>query len=631
MAEERITVAYVQAPDKAPLMPCHSYGRVKRWLKLGRARIVSTHPFTVRLNYEPETRITQRVLLGPDPGRYNVGLTAILEDGGVLYAANAETRNGEVKQNMRKRAQYRGLRRQYRREIRKRFARRNGNTFQMKFGPTGMGMRPHAILKKRKDYPLRDLVQDRYHNRTTDVFQFVWMRILPSYQKPAILHDITNTEARFSNRNREKGWLTPTANQLLQTMINLVRLVMKILPVTDVVIELNRFDIAGMDHPDWEGQDYCHGPLHGYEGRNRKEKLHAAVDGLQNGHCIFCRKKIEHYHHITPVSRGGRDVVANTAGLCAGHHDQVHKNHAMFEELKKRKECLNKKNGLLSVINQVMPYLIEELEKIPGVQVHYTYGWETKEIRERFGLPKDHYIDAWCIAASALDPSKVQVPVFPERTLFHIMQFRRHDRACTLRLGNRKYLNGDGKTVAVNRKKATVAVPKADGTLGEKKQTNDSLAEYREKLVAQYLENIQNPTEADYMAALREAEKEISGLKVSKGHAVYNRMGRVLPGATFRVKETGELFVMQGQQHRGEYLLQAYSGVKTLKNRISRLKKQIRGLEKKGGGGTAPLKAEAEKLQKCLPEDKAVSIKNLELVKRNSGLVYIPSHIQYPA
>ena len=52
MAEERITVAYVQAPDKAPLMPCHSYGRVKRWLKLGRARIVSTHPFTVRLNYE---------------------------------------------------------------------------------------------------------------------------------------------------------------------------------------------------------------------------------------------------------------------------------------------------------------------------------------------------------------------------------------------------------------------------------------------------------------------------------------------------------------------------------------------------------------------------------------------------
>ena len=149
--------------------------------------------------------------------------------------------------------------------------------------------------------------------------------------------------------------------------------------------------------------------------------------------------------------------------------------------------------------------------------------------------------------------------------------------------------------------------------------------------MAQRLQGIQNPTKADRMAALKEAEKTVSGLKVSKGHVVYNRMNRVLPGATFRVKETGELFVMQGQQHRGEYLLQAYSGVKTLKNRISRLKKQIRGLEKKGGGGTAPLKAEAEKLQKWLPEDKAVSIKNLELVKQNSGLVYIPNHVQYPA
>lgn len=30
MAEGKINVAYVQAPDKAPLMPCHSHGRVKR-------------------------------------------------------------------------------------------------------------------------------------------------------------------------------------------------------------------------------------------------------------------------------------------------------------------------------------------------------------------------------------------------------------------------------------------------------------------------------------------------------------------------------------------------------------------------------------------------------------------------
>lgn len=47
MAENKPIVAYVLAPDKAPLMPCHSYGRVKRMLKSGRARIVSTYPFTI--------------------------------------------------------------------------------------------------------------------------------------------------------------------------------------------------------------------------------------------------------------------------------------------------------------------------------------------------------------------------------------------------------------------------------------------------------------------------------------------------------------------------------------------------------------------------------------------------------
>ena len=159
------------------------------------------------------------------------------------------------------------------------YHRRSGNAFGMKFRDTGMGRCPHVILKK-KDYPLDSLEQKLYHNPTADQFQFVWMRILPSYEKPVILHDIINKEARFSNRKREEGWLTPTARQLLETCLNSIRLVRKNLPVTDVVQELNKFDIAKMDHPAWWGQDYCHGPLYGYKGRSREERLHAAVDDL---------------------------------------------------------------------------------------------------------------------------------------------------------------------------------------------------------------------------------------------------------------------------------------------------------------------------------------------------------------
>ena len=603
--QKKPIAAYVQAPDKSPLMPCRSNGRVKRLLKSGRARIVTTYPFTIRLNYEPETKNTQRVLVGPDPGRNNVGLAAILGDGEVLYAANAETRNADIKENMRDRKMYRQLRRQYQRKIRKHFARRNGNTFQMKFRFTGMGKRPHAMLKRRKDYPHRDLVQERYHNLTADQFRFVWMRILPSYENPVILHDIVNTEARFSNRVREDGWLTPTARHLLETHLNLVRLVMKILPVSDIILEVNKFDIAKMDHPDWWGENYCHGPLYGYEGRNREEKLHAAVDDLQKGHCIFCRKKIGHYHHITPLSRGGRDIVSNVAGVCEEHHARLHKNKPLFREMADKKEKLNKNNGLLSVINQIMPCLKEGLEKIPGVRVHYTDGKTTKKIRELYHLPKDHYIDAWCIAVSALKPEEVGTPEFPKETLFSIKQFRRHNRACVNHTMSRKYKDADEKTVATNRKKAILAVPKDDGTLEEKEQTERSLAEYREMLITQYLEGLGNPTDADRAEALKEAERAISRLTVKKSRKVYNNLKRVMPGAVYREKETGKRIVMQGQQNRGEVIKQAYAGLDPAKSYVRHLRKTIGKLKK--GKNADPdriksLEARIAEVESCYPE-----------------------------
>ena len=634
MADRTIIAAYVQASDGKPLMPCHSHGRVKRMLKSGRARIVMTYPFTIRLNYEPKTRITQSVFLGEKPGRDNIGLTAALEDGTVLYGAHLETRNQEVKRNMQKRAGCRRTRRNNRRVRRRRRSRSRGMTFCMKFRATGMGMRPHAILKKRRNYPLRDQVQGMYHILTEDSFRYVWMRFLPSYTKPVILHDIINTKARFSNRKRKKGWLTPTARHLLDTCMNAVRLVKKILPVTDIVLQIGKYDIAKMDHPDWRGDDYCKGPLYGYPGRNRKEKLHAAVDSLQNSHCIFCQKSIVHYHHIIPVTRGGRDVVSNIAGVCETHHDRLHKDRALYNKMAVKKENLNKKNGLLSVLNQIMPYLQEELEKLPDASIHCTDGKTTKEIREHFQLPKGHYTDAWCVAVSSLDPAGVNPPEFSRDNTFHVMQFRRHDRAYIKRLESKKYLDADNRVVAVNRKKATVAVPKKDCTTEEKKQTGDSLAEYREKLVNQYLEGITEPSDADRMEAIQEAERIISRLRVSRGHAVYNDMGRIMPGAVYRVKDTGELIVMRGQHNHGERIYQAYAGMKPLKSHVRLLKKNAGILKREGNSGNAEYLSLLDRVKAAedsYPEDKDIPVSCLELVKHNSGLVYVPQSITFPA
>ena len=67
----------VQNADGTPLMPTHHYGRAKRMLRSGKARIVSRRPFVIRLTYQIENPGLDIVTLGIDPGRTNIGLALI--------------------------------------------------------------------------------------------------------------------------------------------------------------------------------------------------------------------------------------------------------------------------------------------------------------------------------------------------------------------------------------------------------------------------------------------------------------------------------------------------------------------------------------------------------------------------
>lgn len=115
------TNIYVLNHDGTPLMPSHSYGRVKRMLHTGKARIAGTKPFTIRLTYQIDTPVIQPVILGMDPGRTNIGNCAVETSGKVLYASLVETRNKEIPKLMRER---KGHRQMSRRGERKRLQRR---------------------------------------------------------------------------------------------------------------------------------------------------------------------------------------------------------------------------------------------------------------------------------------------------------------------------------------------------------------------------------------------------------------------------------------------------------------------------------------------------------------------------
>ena len=163
---------FVLDRDGNPLMPTIRCGKVRRMLKNGQAQVVSRIPFTIRLCYEPASKATQRLVYGCDPRRTNIGSAVVRENGYCVYLDKCTTRNREIPRLMRKRRENRQASRRGERLVRKRLAKRLGTTTK------------------------------KLLNRT-----------LPGYEKPVRVKDIINTEARFNNRFRPKGWLTPTARR----------------------------------------------------------------------------------------------------------------------------------------------------------------------------------------------------------------------------------------------------------------------------------------------------------------------------------------------------------------------------------------------------------------------------------
>ena len=469
-------MVYVLNKDGKPLMATTRGGRVRYLLKEKKARVVSSTPFTIQLNYDTPDA-TQDLILGIDPGRTNIGVAVVKEDGQCVFSAHLETRNKDVPLLMKKRAAFR---------------------------------RNHRTLDRRRKR------QRRAKAAGTTIAEGSVERLLPGYEKPVVCHYVRNKEARFNNRSRPAGWLTPTANHLLQTHINLIAKVAKFLPITKVVIELNRFAFMAMDNPNIRRWEYQQGPLCGLGS------VEDAVYAQQDGHCLFCKKPIDHYHHVIPRHKRGSETLANRCGLCAKHHDLVHTDKAWADKLVTRKEGMNKKYHALSVLNQIIPHLMECIGSETLYDAYATDGRSTKGFRIAKNVPKEHYTDAYCIACSILDTDiKVSAPVEP----FELKQFRRHDRqACIRQMVDRKYIL-DGKVVATNRHKAI-------------EQKSDSLEEFREA----------------------HGNAAVSQLTVKPHHPQCKDMARIMPGAVMVFD--GAVGVFQGSSGRNNGTPNYYNSTK---------------------------------------------------------------------
>ena len=196
-------LVYVLKQNRQPFMPTERFGKVRRLLKEGKAKVVRREPFTIRLLYEPETDVVQECYCGVDTGSRHIGVAVVGNDR-VLYQSQTELRS-DIKRKMDRRRAFRRNRR----------------------------------IKKTR------------------------------YRK-----------SRFLNRRNsiKKNRLPPSVRHKVQAHIDEIEFCEKILPVSDLILEVSQFDTALMKNPGLMNEKVKHwgyqkGFNYGYSSR-RNAILH---------------------------------------------------------------------------------------------------------------------------------------------------------------------------------------------------------------------------------------------------------------------------------------------------------------------------------------------------------------------
>ena len=199
---------------------------------------------------------------------------------------------------------------------------------------------------------------------------------------------------RFDNRTRPKGWLPPSLESRVANCLTWVERLRRLCPVSDLTMELVRFDTHLMQEAEVSGVLYQQGELAGYEVR---EYLLAKFERT----CAYCGEtgvplQIE---HIVPRARGGTNRVSNLTLACEpcnlakGTKTAEEFGHPEVQKLARRplRDA--------AAVNATRWALYERL-KATGLSVETGSGGLTKYNRTKRGLPKSHWQDAACTGKS---------------------------------------------------------------------------------------------------------------------------------------------------------------------------------------------------------------------------------------
>jgi N6-L-threonylcarbamoyladenine synthase len=205
-------------------------------------------------------------------------------------------------------------------------------------------------------------------------------------------HKTRYRKARFDNRRRGDGWIAPSIREKIDTHLTTIANVHKILPITKITVETAQFDIQKIKNLDIKGTEYQQGEQLGFW--NVREYVLS-----RDGHKCQCCKgkskdKILNVHHIESRKIGG-DAPNNLITLCETCHTGYHKGIVKLPKTIHRGMSFKD-----ATFMGIMRWALYEKLKTIYSDVKLTYGYITKNIRIKNGLPKDHYIDARCISGN---------------------------------------------------------------------------------------------------------------------------------------------------------------------------------------------------------------------------------------
>lgn len=235
---------------------------------------------------------------------------------------------------------------------------------------------------------------------------------------------------RFQNRikSKNKGWLAPSTENKINTHFKVVGNIYKILPITKIIIETASFDIQKIQNPNIQGVEYQQGNQLGFW--NTREYVL-----FRDGYTCQCCKgrskdKILNVHHIESRKTGG-DAPNNLITLCKTCHKGYHDGSIKLPKNIKRGMSF-RDAAFMGIMRWNFYNRLKELYP----NVHMTYGYITKNTRIAHNLPKEHYIDALCIAGH---PKAEQLDYY-----YYQKQVRRNNRQiykANILKGGKKKLN----------------------------------------------------------------------------------------------------------------------------------------------------------------------------------------------